>query len=102
MVLVVENEGRACGFITCHLLDQRTGQCKLGGLHASLRGRGLGQQLYETALCWFAGQGVELMVYVTQARNIRAQRLFQRLGFLSHSTEFWYHKWFERAETKAA
>jgi len=95
-VLVLENEGKTSGFITCHLLDERTGQCRLGGLDASLRGRGLGQRIYEAALCWFARHGVETVVYVTQARNIRAQRLFQRLGFLSHSTQFYYHKWFDR------
>jgi RimJ/RimL family protein N-acetyltransferase len=95
VVLVLESAGRPCGFITCHLLDRRTGQCNLGGLDASLRGHGLGQQMYEAALRWFAENGVETVVYVTQARNIRAQRLFQRLGFLLHSTQFWYHKWFD-------
>jgi dTDP-4-amino-4,6-dideoxy-D-galactose acyltransferase len=95
VVLVLENEGRASGFITCHILDERTGQCRLGGLDASLRGRGLGQQMYQAALHWFAGRGIETVVYVTQARNIRAQRLFQRLGFLSHSTQYWYHQWFD-------
>jgi ribosomal protein S18 acetylase RimI-like enzyme len=96
VVLVLEMNGRACGFITCHLLDASTGQCRLGGLSSELRGRGLGQQLYEAALRWFAQRGVETVVYVTQARNTRAQRLFQRLGFLLHSTQLWYHKWFER------
>jgi mycothiol synthase len=76
-------------------LDERTGQCRLGGLDASLRGRGLGLQMYEAALRWFASRGIETVIYVTQARNIRAQRLFQRLGFLLHSTQLWYHKWFE-------
>jgi len=96
VVLVLESEGRARGFITCHLLDAKTGQCRLGGLDPALRGCGLGKQMYESALRWFAQHGVETVVYVTQARNIRAQRLFQRLGFLSHSTQLWYHKWFER------
>src|SRR5439155_16456363 len=35
VVLVLENEGRVSGFITCHLLDKRTGQCRLGGLEAN-------------------------------------------------------------------
>lgn len=97
VVLVLENKGKASGFITCHLLDERTGQCRLGGIDAELRGQGLGQQLYEAALRWFAGRGVESVLYVTQARNIRAQRLFQRLGFLPQSVQFWYHKWFDHA-----
>jgi ribosomal protein S18 acetylase RimI-like enzyme len=98
VVLVLEDRGRAVGFITCHLEgDGRTGRCGLSGLDPGLRGRGLGLRMYEAALRWFAARGVELVVYVTQARNIRAQRLFQRLGFLSHSTQLWYHKWFDRA-----
>jgi dTDP-4-amino-4,6-dideoxy-D-galactose acyltransferase len=102
VVLVLERAGRPCGYVTCHRLDARTGQLRLGGLDASLRGQGLGQQLYEAALRWFAASGVETVVYVTQARNIRAQRLIQRLGFLSHSTQFWYHKWFDRAGAQEA
>ena len=97
VVLVLEDRGRAVGFITCHLTDAREGRCGLSGLEPGLRGRGLGLRLYEAALGWLAGRGVEVVVYVTQARNIRAQRLFQRLGFLSHSTQLWYHKWFDRA-----
>jgi ribosomal protein S18 acetylase RimI-like enzyme len=91
---VLEFEGRPAGFITCHLLGDRRGQCRLGGLHPSLRGHGLGHYMYDNALRWFARQEVETVIYVTQGRNIRAQRLFQRLGFLSQSTEIWYHKWF--------
>jgi dTDP-4-amino-4,6-dideoxy-D-galactose acyltransferase len=94
-VWVLEWNGQAAGFITCHLLGDRTGQCRLGGLHPDLRGKGLGRHLYETALHWFAEQGVETVIYVTQARNVQAQRLFQRLGFLSDSTQIWYHKWFD-------
>jgi dTDP-4-amino-4,6-dideoxy-D-galactose acyltransferase len=94
-VWVLEWNDRPAGFITCHLLDDRTGQCRLGGLHPDLRGKGLGRLLYDTALRWFADQGVETVIYVTQARNVQAQRLFQRLGFLSDSTQVWYHKWFD-------
>jgi dTDP-4-amino-4,6-dideoxy-D-galactose acyltransferase len=94
-VWVLEWNGRPAGFITCHLLGGRTGQCRLGGLHPALRGKGLGRHLYDTALHWFAQQGVETVIYVTQARNVQAQRLFQRLGFLSDSTQIWYHKWFD-------
>lgn len=30
---------------------------------------------------------------VTQGRNYSAQRLYQKAGFLTLSTELWYHKW---------
>ena len=94
LVLVLEAEGHAAGFITCHLLGERQGQCRLGGLEVNLRGRGLGMFLYDGALRWFARQEVETVIYVTQARNVAAQRLFQKLGFLTQSVQIWYHKWF--------
>ena len=101
-VWVLEWDGRPMGFITCHIPDERTGQVQLAGLHSELRGKGLGQLLYQTALRWFADQGVETVIYVTQARNISAQRLIQRLGFLSDSTQIWFHKWFDEPVAGAA
>ncbi len=98
MVLVLENAGRAAGFITGKLLDERTGQIPLAGLDAAVQGHGLAQALYAEALRWFASQGIDAVTYVTQARNIRAQRVIQRLDFLSRSTHLWYHKWFDRRE----
>jgi ribosomal protein S18 acetylase RimI-like enzyme len=97
VVLVLERQGRACGFITCHLLKQGLGQCQLGGLAADLRGQGLGVRLYETALEWLGRHHVERVIYITQGRNLRAQRLFQRLGFHSRAVQIWYHKWFDEA-----
>jgi ribosomal protein S18 acetylase RimI-like enzyme len=102
LVWVLEWLGRPAGFITCHLLGDQTGQCQLAGLHPDIRGKGLGQCLYHTALRWFADQGVETVIYVTQARNVQAQRLFQRLGFLSHATQVWYHKWFDNSPVPGA
>lgn len=93
-VLVLQVDGRARGFITCHLVNSETGQCQLAALHPDFRGRGLGQKLYSAALAWLARQGAKKMVFVTQARNIRTQRLYARLGFQLESIELWYHRWF--------
>jgi dTDP-4-amino-4,6-dideoxy-D-galactose acyltransferase len=101
MVLVLEVEGRPRGFITCHLSDRLTARCGLAGIDATLRGQGLGFQLYTAALRWFAQRDVETVVYVTQARNIRVQRLYQRLGFLPYSVQLWYHKWFDLGAVSA-
>jgi dTDP-4-amino-4,6-dideoxy-D-galactose acyltransferase len=95
-VLVLETGGRAGGFIICRLLDEGCAQIALAGVATELRGLGLGTYLYEGALQWCAHQGLETVLYVTQARNIRAQRLIQQLGFLTESVQLWYHKWFEQ------
>jgi ribosomal protein S18 acetylase RimI-like enzyme len=33
---------------------------------------------------------------VTQGRNVAAQRLYQRAGFVTASTQLWYHRWLDR------
>jgi hypothetical protein len=30
---------------------------------------------------------------VTQARNVPAQRLYQKCGFITRSVELWFHRW---------
>jgi hypothetical protein len=41
------------------------------------------------------GRGASVLTVATQARNIAAQRLYQRAGFLTSSVRVWYHRWFE-------
>jgi ribosomal protein S18 acetylase RimI-like enzyme len=50
------------------------------------------------ALDWFAQQQVDTVTVVTQGRNIAAQALYQRRGFITQSQQLWYHKWFRRPE----
>lgn len=96
-VRVLDQDGRASGFITCDRSADGTGQVGVAAVAASLRGRGLGQMLYQAALDWFARNSVASVTYVTQARNTGAQRLVQQLGFRITATQLWYHRWFSRA-----
>lgn len=93
-VLVLERSGEPAGYVTCHLSDLHIGAIGLVGVHPSAQGIGAGRALVYAALRWFAGCGVERVEVVTQGRNCRAQRLYQRCQFLSRSVELWYHKWF--------
>lgn len=92
-VLVAEHNGLIGGFISCHLHDT-TGEIGLVGVAAEHRGQQIGGRLVSAALAWFAAQGAQNVRVVTQARNVAAQRLYQRGGFVTHSVEYWYHKWF--------
>jgi GNAT superfamily N-acetyltransferase len=94
-VLVLEHGGEPRGFFTCHRTGPRQGQCQLFGVAPEARGQGLGLALGETALAWFARHDVAAVTYVTQARNVRAQRVIQRLGFVLESVGIWYHRWFD-------
>lgn len=93
MTLVAELNGLTAGFITskCH---ETIGHIGLVGVAESARGRSLGLALVNNALRWFIEQGMERVQVVTQGRNIAAQRLYQRCGFLTSDLGLWYHKWF--------
>jgi len=100
-VLVAEMEGQAAGFITC-LRSGAQGTIDLFAVGEGARGRGLGQALVSAALDWFAGQGAAGVSVVTQGRNLAAQRLYQRCGFVTCAMQLWYHRWFAPENTPAA
>jgi dTDP-4-amino-4,6-dideoxy-D-galactose acyltransferase len=95
-VFVSEWQEQVAGYISCHLQDGNHGQIGLLGVDETARGRGLGGHLVKSALSWFGAQGVRSVSVVTQGRNTAAQRLYQRLGFVTASVTLWYHKWFDR------
>jgi len=90
-VLVPEIEGQAAGYITCH----RSGPPRIGllGVGPAAQKKGVGGRLIREALAWFAGEGIERVSVVTQGRNVRAQRAYQREGFTTAVVEVWYHGW---------
>jgi dTDP-4-amino-4,6-dideoxy-D-galactose acyltransferase len=93
-VWVAEIDRKPVGYVSCHLKGQNRGEIGLVGLAQSAQGKGLGQGLILESLRWFFRQGVRQVSVVTQGRNIRAQRLYQRCGFLTCSVDLWYHYWF--------
>lgn len=96
LVLVAEIEGMPVGYISCHLLSQVSGRLGLVGVNADYHGRRLGQSLVNASLRWFVERGRARVTVVTQGRNCRSQRLYQRCGFLTKSIQLWYHRWFPR------
>jgi len=95
VVLVAEVNDQSVGYVSCHLpSNTQGGQIGLVGVESRNRSYGVGQTLIQYSLRWFCEHGVEEVKVVTQGRNIAAQRLFQSCGFLTHSVQLWYHKWF--------
>ena len=66
----------------------------LFGMNSKYRGEGLAKYLLGKSLQNLSGQGFDYVEVVTQGRNYAAQRLYQKCGFVTKSTELWYHKWF--------
>jgi len=91
-VLVGEHQARPAGYITCHFAGA-AGQIGLFAVAQEAQGRGLGQQLVNAALGWFERQGASEVTVVTQGRNVRGQRSYQKCGFSTRSVELWYHYW---------
>lgn len=91
-VFVAEASGSVLGYTTCHL-KTGTGSLGLVGVHPAAQGQQVGRHLVHHALEWFRNQGVERVEVVTQGRNQRAVRFYQRMGFLISNVELWFHRW---------
>jgi ribosomal protein S18 acetylase RimI-like enzyme len=92
-VLVAERNGQPAGYITCDLREVY-GQIGLLGVGEAWQGQGIGSMLINGALRWFAEHDLERVEVITQGRNVRAQRVYQRAGFVSAQMQLWYHRWF--------
>ena len=94
-VIVAEVERKPLGYVTCHV-NQESGNGKIGlvAVSKSAQGSGLAQAMINYCVGWFCTQDIERINVVTQGRNIAAQRLYQRCGFLTSNMQMWYHKWY--------
>jgi ribosomal protein S18 acetylase RimI-like enzyme len=94
VLVAASHAGQALGYISCHL-DQTNHQGQIGlvGIDSHSRGKGLGKTLVLAALHWFTRHGADITV-VTQGKNITAQRLYQKSGFLIRDLQLWFHKWY--------
>ncbi len=91
-VWVGEFDGRAAGFITCHLAAPG-GRIGLVGVDPGVRRHGLGTDLIRRATAWFRERGAVPVRVTTQGMNAEAQRLYQRCGFVTESLRLVYHRW---------
>lgn len=99
-VFVIEQSGRVAGYITCHVSKEaQEGSIGLIAVDASQQGKGLGRQLVAAAMDWFTARKVPRVSVVTQGRNVAAQRLYARCGFIPRNLELYYHRWFSIAGT---
>ncbi len=92
-VLVAEIANTPAAYLACHLKSDEA-QIGLLGVDAQHQGRGLGTKLVRQFLTWSREQNAQRTTVVTQGRNLAAQRLYQRNGFVTASLQLWYHRWF--------
>ena len=101
VLVFAPEESRPSGYISIAINSiANVSQIGLLGVGPEARGKGAGQTLLNGALAWAAARGAKQTIVVTQGRNIAAQRLYQRCGFMVRSIELWYHKWYPMQESK--
>ena len=97
-VWIAESDGRAVGYLTCHLRPEGLGEIGLVGIDAGSKGRGLGRALLERGIAWFRESGCKEISVVTQSSNVAAQRLYQSVGFRTFAVQYWHHLWLRSGE----
>jgi GNAT superfamily N-acetyltransferase len=95
-VLVARKNRKVVGFITCKIKNltqkYKIGLIDLIGVDLEEQGKGLGKLLVSAAINWF--KPLVSLIYVgTQVRNIRAVRLYTKLGFKPVLAEITMHLW---------
>ncbi len=93
LVLVADRDGVPVGYVTVHK-EGRTAKIGLIAVAADWRGQQIGRELMLGATDWAWSRGCDLMVVVTQGRNIGAVRTFESCGFKVTDTSLWFHKWY--------
>jgi dTDP-4-amino-4,6-dideoxy-D-galactose acyltransferase len=81
------------GYVTASAAAGGGGQIGLLAVAEAAQGQGAGGRLVSAALAWLDDRGAGPVRVVTQGRNLRAQRLYQRYGLRSQAVELWYHRW---------
>jgi dTDP-4-amino-4,6-dideoxy-D-galactose acyltransferase len=96
-VLVADVGPGPVGFVSCHVRRAGRGQIGLLGVRDDQQGCGVGRDLVDAALHWYAGRGIDIVDVVTQGRNRAGLKLYQKCGFVVDRMELWYHRWFDEA-----
>lgn len=94
VLLVARHGGRVVGFTTL----KQTGalvQLVLIGVDPQMRDRGVGRMLMEAAFAWSAAHGAEELELITQGRNVRALRFYERSGLTVKQATCFFHKWYD-------
>lgn len=86
--------GAAEGVVICRLdVAAGLGTIELVAVAGAAEGRGVGSRLLAAADAVFADAGLTRVEVVTQARNVGAQRLYQRHGYRTERVGWWLHRW---------
>jgi ribosomal protein S18 acetylase RimI-like enzyme len=81
------------GFVSLKVKD-RKGYIDLLGVSPAYQNRQIGSYLIVKAISYFKANGIEDIFVITEGENIRANRVYQKNGFVSWDICLVYHKHF--------
>ncbi len=93
VVLVSGAVGVPLAYVTLSAPAGREATIGLLAVDPRAQGQGLGGRLLDAALDEARRRGAAGISVVTQGANVRAQRAYQRAGFLARQAGYWYHAW---------
>ncbi len=96
LVLVPPGVPEPAGYLALHAVSAPDARIGLIAVAPALQGGGRGEALVAAGLAHLSRAGVRRVSVVTQGRNPRAIRFYERCGFRTASCRFWYHRWFQR------
>lgn len=97
-VMVAEQNGAILGFITVRLNGAAESEVVLNALTPKAQGRGVNRLLFLHAIEWSRKKGASRLLVSTQISNVRAQRVWARLGMEPNSALYTLHQWFNKSD----
>ena len=94
LCLIYCRYNKPVSYCTLRYIDKKKVVIGLFGVNKNLIGKGIGKKLIKGVFSFLIARGYKKITVVTQGRNLNAQRLYQKSGFITKKTELWYHKWY--------
>ena len=94
-MLLAKIDGQLAGYQTVKIEDG-VGEIILLGVNQAYRRRGIATALTLNNLAYLRAQGLTQAQVVTQGRNVEAQVVYTKLGFLPYKVQLYYHVWVKR------
>lgn len=92
---VSEDQGQITGYTSASINESKQiAEIGLVGVNPQWRGQGVGFNLQLGVMQQLESLGVDHVEVVTQGRNINAQNLYSKSGYILKSIDLWYHKWY--------
>lgn len=93
LILNSKKYNKIIGFVSLRINNDNSASIGLIGINKEFEGRGFGSIIMKNLFYHLYLKKVKKLYVVTQGRNIRAQRLYQKNDFIIKSSGIWYHKW---------